>query len=132
MKNSSVPAIRPGIDSGSVTLANARTGLAYRSLAASSSRGSSRSRLAYSGSTRNGRKLYVRPSTTAIGVASSRPSGPSRCTSRSSPTSAPLSDRMVFQASVRTRKLVNIGATTATSSRFFHRPAFCAIAYASG
>ena len=120
------------MDSGRVTRRNACTGLAYRSPAASSSRRSNRSRLAYSGSTRNGRKVYVRPSTTANGVASSRPSGASRCTSRSRPTSTPLSDRIVFHASVRTRKLVNIGATTHTSSRFFQRPAFCAIAYASG
>jgi hypothetical protein len=33
---------------------------------------------------------------------------------------------------VRTRKLVKNGAITATSMRFFQRPALKAIAYASG
>jgi hypothetical protein len=132
MKNSKVPATRPGTDSGRVTLAKVRTGPAYRSPAASSRRPSSFSRLAYSGSTMKGRKLYVSPATTATDVASSRPSGARIPTSRSTPTRAPLSDRIVFQASVRTRKLVNIGAMTHTSIRFFQRPAFSAIAYASG
>jgi hypothetical protein len=80
----------------------------------------------------NGRKLYVRPSTTAVDVASSRPSAPSIPTSRSRPTTQPLSDRIVFQARVRTRKLVKNGAMTQTSMRFLKRVAFCAIAYASG
>jgi hypothetical protein len=57
MKVSSVPATTPGIDSGHVTLKNPRAGEAYRSLDASINRMSIFSRLAYSGSTMNGRKL---------------------------------------------------------------------------
>jgi hypothetical protein len=53
----SVPATTPGIDSGRVTLKNPRIGDAYRSLDASIRWMSIFSRLAYSGSTMNGRKL---------------------------------------------------------------------------
>ncbi|CAM5743788.1 hypothetical protein SHIRM173S_02570 [Streptomyces hirsutus] len=44
MKVSSVPETTPGIDSGRVTLRKVVEGLAYRSFAASCSRGSMRSR----------------------------------------------------------------------------------------
>ena len=43
-------------------------------------------------------------------------------------TTNPLSDRIDFQARVRTRKLVKNGAITNTSMRFFQRPALNAIA----
>ena len=80
----------------------------------------------------NGRKLYVRPPTTAAGVRRSVPPGPSRPTLRSNVTSVPWSPRIVFQASVRIRKLVKNGTTTRPSSRFFHRPPRNAMTYASG
>ena len=53
----SVPATIPGADSGSVTRRNACVGLAYRSFAASSSRGSICSSETYSGSAMKGKKL---------------------------------------------------------------------------
>ena len=34
----------------------------------------------------------------------------------------PLSERIVFHAKVRIRKLVKNGAITSTSRKFFHRP----------
>ena len=43
-------------------------------------------------------------------------------------TIRPLSARISFHDSVRTRKLVKNGAMTSTSIRFFHRPALNAIA----
>ena len=57
MNVSSVPDTTPGSDSGQVTLKNPTTGLPYRSLDASISRGSILSIEANSGSTMNGRKL---------------------------------------------------------------------------
>ena len=57
MNVSRVPETTPGSDSGQVTLKKPTTGLAYRSLDASISRGSILSMLAKSGSTMNGRKL---------------------------------------------------------------------------
>ena len=57
MNVSSVPATRPGMDSGSVILRKAVNGAAYRSAPASISRGSTFSSDAYKGSTMNGRKL---------------------------------------------------------------------------
>ncbi len=80
----------------------------------------------------NGRKLYVMPEITAIGVASSRKSSGTTPMSLSGPSSRPLSLRMIFQEIVRSRKLVKNGATTRNSSRFFCRPPLNAIAYASG
>ena len=50
----------------------------------------------------------------------------------STPTTGPPSARIVFQASVRIRKLVKNGAMTRTSSRLRQRPARKAIRYASG
>src|SRR5213083_3668420 len=110
MNVSSVPAMTPGIDSGSVTLRNVDDGVAYRSRDASSSRPSSRSRLAYNGSTMNGRKLYTSPHTTAAGVASSRKSSGNNGSERRKPVTGPLSDRIDFHASVRTRNVVKNGA----------------------
>ncbi len=79
----------------------------------------------------NGRKLYVRPQTTASGVASTRspevqPSQPvtSRtCSVFRAPTTGPPSARIVFQARVRIRKLVKNGAITRIMIRFRQRPA---------
>ena len=140
MKVSSVPATTPGSDSGKVTLRKTVAGVAYRSRAASCSDGSTRSRELYSGRIMNGRKLYVSPHTTARGVASSRsspvrPNGAvtSRTWSESrTPTTGPPSERIVFQARVRMRKLVKNGAITITSSSPRHRPARKASRYASG
>jgi hypothetical protein len=140
MKVSSVPETTPGIDSGKVTLRKVVHGLAYRSPAASCSRPSIRSSDVYSGRIMNGRKLYVRPHTTAIGVASTRSPAvqPSQlvtsrtCSVLSAPTTGPPSARIVFQARVRIRKLVKNGATTRIMTRFFQRPARKAIRYASG
>ena len=44
----------------------------------------------------------------------------------------PPSLRMIRHASVLMRKLVKKGAMTRMSMMFFHRPAFCAMKYASG
>ncbi len=84
--------------------------------------------LANSGSTMNGRKLYVSPATTATGVASSRPSAPRMCRVCRVFTTNPSSARISFHDRVRTRKLVKNGAMTSTSIRFFQRPALNAIA----
>ncbi len=88
----------------------------------------------------NGRKLYVRPHTTASGVASTRSPAvmPSQlvtsrtCSELRAPTTGPPSARIVFQASVRIRKLVKNGAMTRISIRLRQRPARNAIRYASG
>ncbi len=64
-----------------------------------------------------GRKLYVRPQTTAIGVASTRSPSvqPSQlvtsrtCSAFSASTTTLSSARIVFHASVRMRKLVKKG-----------------------
>ena len=79
-----------------------------------------------------GRKLYVSPPTTAIVVSSSRPPSPRRCSRCSSQTAGPPSLRMVFQAKVRTRKVVKNGSTTRPSRRFLSLPARKAMKYASG
>ena len=70
----------------------------------------------------NGRKLYVRPATTAIHVLRMRPSG-SRCRALSVLVMMPSSARIVFQAYVRSRKEANDGAMTSTSISERHRPA---------
>lgn len=83
----------------------------------------------------NGRKLYVRPQTTAIGVARTRFDSvqPSQlvtsrtCRVLSTSTTAPPSARIVFHASVRMRKLVKNGAMTSTSTRLRQRPALKAM-----
>ena len=72
------------------------------------------------------------PPITAIGVRSSVPFGPRIPTSRSSPTTAPWSPRIVFHARVRMRKLVKNGTTTRPSSTLLNRPPRNAITYASG
>src|SRR6185436_6302185 len=68
MNTSAAPAYTPGSDSGKVTRQNRSQAFAPRSCAASSSAGSCFSRLAYSGSTMNGRCTYTRPTITANGV----------------------------------------------------------------
>jgi hypothetical protein len=76
----------------------------------------------------NGRKLYVRPATTATFVASSRPSVKvSRPSVSKNPATGPVSDRIVFHAIVRTRKLVKNGAITRTSMMLRQRPDLNAI-----
>ena len=72
------------------------------------------------------------PATTAIEVASRRPSWPSRCRSRSVLTTSPLSERIVSHASVRIRYVTKNGAMITSRSRFFQRPPRNAIQYASG
>ncbi len=88
-----------------------------------------------------GRKLYVRPQTTASGVARNAVAAevkPSQlvtsrtCSVLRAPTTGPPSARIVFQASVRIRKLVKNGAMTRISTTLRQRPARKAIRYASG
>src|SRR3954447_12966929 len=130
MNVSRVPATTPGSESGQVILRKVVHAEAYRSAPASSSRRSIFSRLAYSGSVMNGRKLYVKPEITANGGLSSW-SLCTRCSALStlnSPRSwktretGPESERIVCQARVLIKKLVKNGAITSTSSRFFHLP----------
>ena len=84
------------------------------------------------GSVMNGRKLYVMPEMTATGVASSLKSSGTRPMPLRGPRRSPESARMIFQAMVRSRKLVKNGATTMNSSRFFCAPPLVAMVYASG
>jgi hypothetical protein len=67
------------------------------------------------------------PATTANVVARSRPSEPSRWTSRRKPTTGPRSARMFCQASVRTRYVTKKGATMNSRKRFRQGPALNAI-----
>ena len=71
MKVSRTPATIPGIVSGRVTCRNPADPVAYRSRAAATSDGSSRSIDTYSGRIANGRKPYTMPSTTEKSVLSS-------------------------------------------------------------
>jgi hypothetical protein len=64
----------------------------------------------------NGRKLYVMPETTAIGVARTRNPESTSPISLRGPRTIPSSPRMIFQLNVRRRKLVKNGAITRNSS----------------
>ena len=75
----------------------------------------------------NGRKLYVMPEITAIGVASSRNSGGTPGMRWIADTMGDVSARRIFQEIVRSRKLVKNGATTRNRSRFLYRPPLNAI-----
>ena len=112
------PAKTPGRANGKVTLRNACQRLAYRSLAASMSFGSIFSSATYSGSTMNGRKLYVMPATTANAVPVTLTACGIRCASLSGPSTGPSSPRSTFQLIVRIRKLVKNGAMTRNSRKF--------------
>ena len=117
----------PGAESGSVTRRNACVGLAYRSFAASRSRGSICSSATYSGSAMKGKKLYVIPETTANVEYRSPSSAPRMWRSRRSPITGPWSARMFSQASVRTRYVTKNGAMMLRRKRFLHGPARKAI-----
>ncbi len=60
--------------------------------------------------------------TTAGAVLMMRPSAERMCTKRRKSATHPLSARICFQATVRSRKLTKNGAITSTSSRLRHRP----------
>ena len=72
------------------------------------------------------------PATTAVEVASRRPSSASSPTVLSTLTTVPSSERIVCHAIVRIRYVTKNGATTRTRKTFFHFPARKAIQYASG
>jgi hypothetical protein len=70
----------------------------------------------------NGRKLYVRPATTATGVYRSEKSGDRIWASFNTPRIGPLSLSRICQLIVRIRKLVKNGAITRNNRTFLYRP----------
>src|SRR5204863_483033 len=76
----------------------------------------------YSGRTMNGRKLYVSPLITAIGVAIRRNESSNSPQPFRVPSRKPLSARISFQESVRITKLVKKGRITSRSRTFLIRP----------
>jgi hypothetical protein len=80
----------------------------------------------------NGRKLYVSPATTAVPDAVSDSPGGRMCSVCSVLVTGPESASTCRQAIVRRMNEVKNGAITAISMRLRQRPAFSAIAYASG
>ena len=132
MKVSSVPATTPGIDSGRVTLRNAVQPAGVQVACRLQQPGVEPLQARVERQHHERQEVVRQPGDHRDRGGQQPAVGAEDVQGLQRVTTKPLSDRIVFQASVRTRKLVKNGAITSTSIRFFQRPALSAIAYASG